>query len=256
MSMGMTLTHEHIIVDFRGAEIAAQAEYDAEEVGAFVLPYLQALKEAGFDTLIECTPDYLGRDPVLFRELSRQSGLKILTNTGFYPIREGKHIPDYAFTESAGSLAARWTAEFTDGIGDTGIRPGFIKIASSNAPVPEVDEKIIRAAAQTHLSTGLTINMHTGTGGRPDLRAKAGLNALRILKEEGVAPQARPGGNLPRLHHTDGTGRLVTRQVGAAPRRKSPSCVHHPGTEIRSFMSRTGPLHNVSRSGSPNRKGK
>jgi len=187
---GRVLSHEHVLVDFGGADVVSPDRYDREAVMAFVLPHLLDLKRRQFTALVECTPEWLGRDAALLRELSRRSGLHLLTNTGYYPVRDGQHLPPHAFTETAEEIAGRWIAEAREGIDGTGVFPGFIKIAVSNAPVPEVDAKIVRAAAKTHLATGLTIAVHTGSGGDPEARAQAGLKVLEILQEEGVSPRA------------------------------------------------------------------
>ena len=148
-----------------------------------MLPYLQTLRQQGCQTLIECTPAYLGRDPVLLQRLSHASGLTILTNIGYYGAVQGKYLPPHAFTETAEQLAARWIQEWEHGIGETGIRPGFIKISVDVGPLSEVNQKLVKAAALTHLKTGLTIASHTGNG-------EAALAQLKILKENGVAGNA------------------------------------------------------------------
>jgi len=156
--MGTTLAHEHILVDFIGADSTGYHRWERDKVVEKVLPFLKEAKELGVKTLIECTPAYLGRDPILLNMLSQKSGLYILTNTGYYGARNNKFIPKHAFKETANQLARRWTKEWEEGIEDTKIRPGFIKISVN--PEPELSpmhQKIVRAAARTHLRTGLTI---------------------------------------------------------------------------------------------------
>src|SRR5688572_25346205 len=63
--LGTTLVHEHVLVDFVGADKVARERYDADEAFRAALPHLQALKERGARTLVECTPAWLGRDPRL-----------------------------------------------------------------------------------------------------------------------------------------------------------------------------------------------
>ena len=113
---------------------------------------------------MECTPAYLGRDPVLLQRLSRAASLQILTNTGYYGAANDKFLPPHAFTESADQLAARWIREARDGIDGTGVRPAFMKIGVDAGPLSAVDEKLVRAAARTHRATGLPIYSHTGNG--------------------------------------------------------------------------------------------
>jgi predicted metal-dependent phosphotriesterase family hydrolase len=181
--LGVTLPHEHVLVDFIGADKVNRDRYDADEVFRVALPYLKRVEKLGCQTLVECTPAYLGRDPALLQRLARASGLHILTNTGYYGAVKGKYLPAHVHTESADQLARRWLGEWKDGIEGTGIRPGFLKIGVDAGPLTEVNRKLIRAAARTHRDSGLTIAVHTGDG-------TAALEELKILREEGVEGSA------------------------------------------------------------------
>jgi predicted metal-dependent phosphotriesterase family hydrolase len=183
-TMGFTLTHEHILVDFIGADKINKSRYDTEEVFQTALPFLKEIRAKGCDTLVECTPAYLGRDAQLLKRLSASSGLNIITNTGYYGAVNEKYLPTHAHTESAEQLATRWISEWKKGIEGTGIKPGFIKTSVDQAPLTPVQRKIISAAALTHLVTGLAIAVHTGNG-------EAAKEQLTILKSHGVAPEAR-----------------------------------------------------------------
>lgn len=182
-AMGVTLPHEHILVDFVGADAASPDRYKADDVVAVALPHLERIRVQGVRTLVECTPAYLARDPVILRRLSMQTGLHILTNTGYYAASGGKFLPTHARSESADELAARWLAEWREGIGGTGVRPGFQKIGVDAGPLPDVGVKLVRAAARVHKASGLTIAAHTGDG-------RAAMQELDLLREEGVSPSA------------------------------------------------------------------
>jgi predicted metal-dependent phosphotriesterase family hydrolase len=182
-ALGMTLMHEHVLVDFVGADKVSPTRYNTEEVFHTALPHLKALRAAGCRTLVECTPAFLGRDVTLLKRLASASGLHIVTNTGFYGAANDKYVPSIARQETAEQLAARWIREFQEGIDGTGIRPGIIKIGVDPGPLSEIDAKLVRAAAKTHLQTGLTIASHTGDG-------VAALEELEILKQEGAHPGA------------------------------------------------------------------
>jgi Fe-S cluster assembly protein SufD len=162
--MRNTLPHEHILVDFIGAEEINPPRWDREEVILKVLPYLEEARSAGCHTLIDCTPNYLGRDVGLLKILSEKTGLFILTNTGYYGGSDNKFLPAHAFTESADQLARRWIAEWLNGIDGTPIRPGFMKISVNPSHLSDVSLKLVQAAALTHLKTGLTIASHTSLG--------------------------------------------------------------------------------------------
>jgi len=181
--LGCTLMHEHLLVDFIGADQVAPGRYDPEEVFQKVLPYLQKLRAAGGDALVECTPDFLGRDPRLLRRLSAASGLHILTNTGFYGAAKDRYVPRFAYHETADELAMHWVREFEDGIPPDNIRPGLMKIGVDEGPLSEIDAKLVKAAARAHLRTGLAIASHTGDG-------VAAMAQLEVLREEGVEPSA------------------------------------------------------------------
>ena len=181
--LGVCLTHEHIMSTF-GAAPRERAQYDQAALVRQVLPYLQRVKQLGCHTIVDCTTAYFGRDVRLLRQLSQQSGIQLVTNTGYYGAADDRYIPKHAYQEPAETIAQRWITEFQKGIDGTDIRPGFIKIALDQGPVSTIDAKLVRAAALTHSATGLTIACHTGNN------PKGAQAALAILQEEGIAPEA------------------------------------------------------------------
>ncbi len=182
--MGISLIHEHIMVDFIGADSTGYHRWNKSEVIGRALPFLMEAKQKGVNTFFECTPAYLGRDPLLLRELSEKTGINIVTNTGYYGAMNNKYIPEHAFTDTPEDIARVWIDEFNNGIDGTGIFPGFIKIAVERKDtLSPMHVKIVKAAAIAHKATGLTIVSHTGTDG-------PAFAQLKILKEEGVSPDA------------------------------------------------------------------
>jgi len=183
--MGLTLPHEHALANFQPyAEwVQRPIAYDRDEVVDVVLPRLRRLRELGCRTFIDATAAHLGRDPVLLRRLSEESGLHMLTVTGNYAAFENRFLPPHVYSLSAESLAGRWIREWTDGIDGTGVRPGFIKLGFNGQALSEVERKLIHAGALTHRETGLTIGAHTGP-------AVAALEQLAVLDREGVHPSA------------------------------------------------------------------
>ncbi len=182
--MGVSLTHEHILVDFIGADSTGYFRWNRDSVIEKAIPFLLDARRHGVRTLIDCTPAYLGRDPVLLKELSRKAGISIITNTGYYGFDNNKYIPASFYTEDSKALADAWISEFENGIEGTGIKPGFIKIAVDQNDTLSADhKKLVTAAALTHLRTGLVIDSHTG----PD---KPAFEQLAILRKMGVDPSA------------------------------------------------------------------
>jgi phosphotriesterase-related protein len=176
---GSALCHEHVLVDFVGAERISRTRYDANEAFDVALPYLRAARDLGCRGFVECTPAYLGRDPRLLERLASATGLHIVTNTGYYGAAKDQYVPRHAFEERAEQLADRWAREWQDGIEGTGIRPGFIKTGVDAGPLSDIDRTLVRAAARTHARTGLPIASHTGN-------TRAALEQMEILDAERV----------------------------------------------------------------------
>jgi phosphotriesterase-related protein len=181
--LGTALIHEHILVDFIGAALYDPQRWNDDDVVKKVLPYLKEVRNAGCKSIVDCTPNFLGRDVSLLQRLSRESGLSIITNTGYYGGSDEKFLPSQVFTETSADLAKRWTAEWENGIDGTGIKPGFMKISVNPGTLTTVSQKLVEAAAKTHLQTGLTIASHTGP-------AIAAFEEIEILRKQGVSPQA------------------------------------------------------------------
>lgn len=182
-SLGTSLIHEHFLVDFIGADKINETRWNKDEVVKKVLPYLLEVKKLGVDTIFDCTPAFLGRDVLLQKRLAEESGLQIITNTGYYGAVQNKYLPQWAFTENEEQLAKRWISEFENGIDGTSIKPGFIKTSVDAPHLSSLHQKLIRAAAITHLNTGLTICSHTGP-------AVAAFEELDILQKMNVHPSA------------------------------------------------------------------
>jgi phosphotriesterase-related protein len=169
------LVHEHVLVDFVGADRIRLGRYDRDEVFRIARPKLEEVRQFGCQRLLECTPNFLGRDPELLARLSDVTGLEIWSNTGLYGAGAHKFVPAFARSESAEQLAKRWIAETR-----RPWRPRFIKIGVNSGPLDELDRKLVRAAAITSRDTGLTIASHTGDG-------EAALEQLGIVTAERVS---------------------------------------------------------------------
>lgn len=184
-ALGKTLIHEHVLVDFIGADRINFNRWDKLDVVNRVTPYFNEAKAAGVKTIVECTPAFLGRDTRLLKMIADQTKMQIITNTGYYGAMDNKYLPPWAFTETAEQLAARWIDDFDYGIDGTNVRPGFIKISVDATPggLSGIHKKLVKAAAIAHLKTGLVIYSHTGPG-------KAAFEEIELLKKEKVHPSA------------------------------------------------------------------
>jgi phosphotriesterase-related protein len=204
--MGFTLSHEHILVDFIGAENYDPKRWKKEEVIKAVKPYLDEIKEFGCRSFVECTPEYIGRDPELLKTLSDITGMLFLTNTGFYGAADNKYMPKKAYEMDSESLAELWINESESGINGSGIKPGFMKIGVAPGPLSELHQKIVSATGQTHLETGLSIASHTG----PAIPA---FEEIALLQSMGIAPEAFIW--VHAQNEKDGNLRLKAAKMGA-----------------------------------------
>src|SRR6476660_6301804 len=169
------LVHEHVLVDFVGADQIRQGRYNRDDVFRIARPKLDEVRRLACRRLIECTPNFLGRDPALLARLSDATGIEIWSNTGLYGAADHKFVPAFARSETAAQLAKRWVAETREAW-----RPRFIKIGVNRGPLDELDLKVVRAAAITSRETGLTIASHTGDGA-------AAMEQLEIVANEKVS---------------------------------------------------------------------
>jgi phosphotriesterase-related protein len=172
------LVHEHVLVDFIGADKIAAGRYDPEEAYRAALPKLNELKEFGCVRLQECTPNFLGRDARLCRRLSEATGIDIWINTGIYGAAEHKFVPTFVRDTPARELARRWIDEVRTGV--DGVKPRFLKTGVNAAPLNEIDRKLVEAAGITSLETGVTIASHTGGRGAAALEQLEILGKLRV----------------------------------------------------------------------------
>jgi predicted metal-dependent phosphotriesterase family hydrolase len=230
---GSVLPHEHILTDFSGAEEPSPVRWDRTAVVARMRPLLSDAMREGVTGFVECTPAYLGRDVLVLRQLAEETGLHILTNTGYYAGAGDKYVPPHAWAATAEQLAEEWIAEAADGIEGTGILPGFIKIASdapeSDGKLSVIDAKLVDAAALASRATGLFVASHTegslsgravvdrflGAGGRPDRLAVAhsdhhDLETNRALAAQGVWISFDAVGQLPIDEHANRVSVMLT----------------------------------------------
>lgn len=179
---GITLSHEHIMSNF-GGEPAYEPNYDTTALFEQVIPYLRKVKSLGVDRIYDCTTAYFGRSINLLQQISDSTGIEIVTNSGWYAAANDRYVPPQAYDSTIEDIAAIWIDEFENGIDQTSIKPGFIKLAFDNN-VSAIDVKLFEAGLVTHLKTGLTLAVHTGDN-------ESGVAAqLNLMEQYGVHPSA------------------------------------------------------------------
>ena len=173
--MGNTLTHDHILVDGWGLRNLYEAILDDENIAT---DELKLFKAAGGGTICDPTNIGLKRDPEALARVSAASGVNIVMGAGWY--REIVY-PDYIASTSTEELARLLVDEVLNGVGGTGIRPGFIgEIGTERGHITPAVERVFRAAGRAHVRTGIPILTHTTHWG------ELALEQLDLLAEEGV----------------------------------------------------------------------
>ena len=209
--LGITLTHEHCLADLRSywrpppevtRRTLAEAALDITNIGLsrrnpfltrdnlvlsdidVAAQELLEFRKLGGATIVDLTPPDLGRDPTALLALSKVTGLNIVAGSGHYiQISHPTSLAD----EPLESIAARFLLEFQEGIGDTTIRAGVLGEIGTSCPIHKDEEKVLRAAALVHKSTGVAIAVHLSPAGRVD--GWMGSTVLDILESAGVDPR-------------------------------------------------------------------
>jgi phosphotriesterase-related protein len=174
--LGVTLPHEHVFIDlmreYRGDGLLHDEALAASELAAF--------KGAGGSTILECTSEGLGRDPLALRRAAQATGLNLVMGCGHY--REPYLDRERLDRLSVDDLADEIVRDLEIGVGDTGVRAGVIGEIGCGRFISALEERSFRAAARAHRRTGVTITTHAA-------RWPVGLTQLNLLAEEGVDPR-------------------------------------------------------------------
>lgn len=202
--LGLTLPHEHLFTDLR-------CYWDAEEYVKDVSNYSQKItaecmpkvtqtpwafidnlvlndvesaitevlefKTAGGKTIVDASPcSAMGRRPSDLRKVSEITGANVIMASGRYT---EPSMDDPEKSLSVEVLESRFIDEFMNGIDDSGIKPGFLKVGfvSSIDKVSEI--RSLRAAGRVQRSLGCALAVH------PHIWQPDSHKILDILEEEG-----------------------------------------------------------------------
>ena len=174
---GMILSHEHMFIDLRNQALPDAKEYrisNQDRTELLQNPYClkdnlvlddinlaseeaELLIQNGCRTVVDCTPDDIGRNPLLLKLLSEKTGLNIVMGCGWYT--EDTHSHDFA-VKSVDLLATELISEIRNGVGNTGIRPGVIGEIGTSKEISSAEWKAIEASAIAQKETGLALQIH------------------------------------------------------------------------------------------------
>ena len=196
--LGVVLPHEHVI--HRISIHSGKADNTMVDV-ALLAEELRRFKAAGGGTICDVTPVNVGRDPAALREVSRLSGVHIVSGLGLYQLdvwtadmlaMSRAQLADFLIRESRGA--------------SSGVAAGFLgEIASHNEPehadwrkyrLTEKEAEVFEAVADAQRATGLWISTHASQG-------RHGVAQLRCLADAGAEPSRVVVGHCDAQHHDD-----------------------------------------------------
>jgi phosphotriesterase-related protein len=160
--LGLILPHEHVFVDLRTPDQPGYAQAEAADVVALMAPQIEAIKAQGVTALVECSTGGVGRRADMDLAVSRATGFPIVVPTGNY--RE-PWIPEWVRTASQDALEAWMLKELNEGIDDTGVRAGWIKLSAGDDGITALETTILRAAARAAKATNAVIGYDQGARG-------------------------------------------------------------------------------------------
>lgn len=172
--LGFTLMHEHVMVAASGLS-RHYPNLLGPEPQARAIESLKRAKANGIDTMVDATTFDLGRDPEFLETVSRESGVNIVNVTGWW-----LDVPRFLMGVGANQMAREFVKDITEGFRGTNIKAGLVKCAADSEGVTPPLEVMARAAARTHLQTGVPIMVHSYPAGQVARRQ------IEIFKEEGV----------------------------------------------------------------------
>ena len=186
-SLGVTYMHEHLIIESEIVKKDYEHIYlpSTEDAVAEVM----LCKKAGVQSMVDCMPTGSGRNPQKLRKISELTGINIIATTGLHHDRYYKS-DDEVENLSSSQLGQLFINEIENGMDDTEIKAGIIKVVTSGSEVKDREIKLFEAATIAHNKTGMPIISHCEHG-------KGALEQIKLFTKLGIKL------NRVTLSHTD-----------------------------------------------------
>ena len=185
-NLGVTITHEHLVVDLGCYSIEPhEASLKADVIAPVRLDTLNRVrrnfrynldnrrlwdvdacieevnlyKYAGGNSIVDASSVGLGRDPLALARISRATGLNIIMGASYYvPF---SHPPDMD-QKTEDDIASEIIRDVNVGVGETEIGAGVIGEVGVWWPHSDNVMKVLRASAAAQNETGASILIHPG----------------------------------------------------------------------------------------------
>ncbi len=203
--LGVTMCHEHLLVDQRSVTFSEPSDRRDLELArrpvsleifgwvqwnwthnldnlvlddeSVALDEAKAYQIAGGRSLVDCTLPGIGRDPDALRRIAGTAGVNIIMGAGYYV---EPTYPPHVAGMSEQAIADEIVADVRVGVGPERVRAGVIGEIGSSWPMTDGERKVFRAAgaAQSELDCGLTIH--------PGRNPASPLQIIEILRDAGA----------------------------------------------------------------------
>jgi phosphotriesterase-related protein len=206
--LGIVLPHEHLLFDLSAFQTAPLDEHERAILAAPMslensadlrrspllshenlvlgdeavsVRELRLFAEIGGRTVVDCTLPEMRRDVRAAARVAAASGVNVIVATGHYVA--GMQAPD-VLEQHVDQMTEWMLRELREGIDETGICAGVIKVGLSRVPNMAASERTtLEAAAQAQAETGVPITIHN-----PPPFEKRGVEVVRILSRAGADP--------------------------------------------------------------------
>lgn len=223
--LGRVLHHEHLLGLTPGPWLSGGRPVDGSPPGGpddvlrngdqveRAVGALSGLPALGFGTVVDLSPygvvgrDAEGSNVVLLQEISRRTGLHVVTGTAVYL---EAYSPEWAVRATLEEMTERFASDTTEGIGGTAVRAGVLgEQATGLGTITAHERKCLRAAARASVRTGLALITHTTHG-------TMALEQIELLAQEGVDLDRVVIGHMDTHPDTDYVLRVAERGVTVA----------------------------------------
>jgi phosphotriesterase-related protein len=200
--LGITLPHEHLYSDDRAwstvdpespdanrpvsIELLGRLTRDPDGVTIdnihiddheLIVEEAARYRQAGGRTLVDLTNEGCGANPAALPDIARRTGITIVAGCGYYI--DSTHASELR-ASSVEQIADGLLAQITDGIGDTGVRPGIVGEIGTGSPITPSEERVLRASARAATQAGLGLSVHVHPWRREALAA------IDVVRQEGT----------------------------------------------------------------------
>ncbi len=121
-------------------------------------------KASGGSAMVDMSPPGLRNNLPAIRRISEKTGIHVITTTGLYA---EDSWPEKYKAMTTDEYAEYMLKEIDQGMEDTGIKPGHIKVAIEDGPT-EQGIKLLKAVARVSGESGFSATIHQGTMMTPE----------------------------------------------------------------------------------------